>query len=204
VMEFHYIDDVLEEFTAAIEGRVVPREGFYGQVSRRFEICLQDLAETLLRFRDYRAQCMVPDIGDPFVRYLYSTYLSYVPQDRLAVAVQERRDERGRLYEVVKSPRFGQIFLSETRPGVTRGNHFHHTKAEKFCVISGEGVVRIRDVATGESKQFPVSGEEVEVIDIPPGCTHNLTNTGSDVMITMFWANEIFDPDNPDTYFEEV
>ena len=135
---------------------------------------------------------------------MYATYLSYVEYERLEYGLNIKSDERGNLAEFLKSDSFGQIFVSRTRPGVTRGHHYHHTKTEKFFVISGDGLITMRHVDSDEIKAFRVSGEDYHIIDIPPGYTHAIKNVGDSVMITIFWASEVFDPDNPDTFFMEV
>ena len=122
----------------------------------------------------------------------------------LARAVELRTDDRGWLFELIKSPQAGQIFVSRTRPGITRGNHYHDTKIEKFCVIQGEGVIRFRHVLDQRVVEYPVNDREIRVVDIPPGYTHSIENTGAADMITLFWANEIFDPQRPDTHPEPV
>ncbi|HLP31687.1 MAG TPA: hypothetical protein VK150_10015, partial [Geothrix sp.] len=141
-----------------------------------------------------------PDVGDELTRLLYSMYLSYLPTDRFAYALDTRRDPRGWLAEVLRGPAMGQIFVSVTRPGIARGNHWHHTKTEKFLVVSGEAVVRFRQLSGTEILEYPVSGAEPRVVDIPPGYTHSITNTGTTDVITLFWASEPFDPGRPDTY----
>ena len=113
-------------------------------------------------------------------------------------------DNRGWLFELIKSEQFGQIFVSTTHPGITRGNHGHDTKVEKFCVIQGQGVIRFRHVVTHEIVEYKVSGESIQIVDIPPGYTHSIENIGEVEMVTLFWANEIFNPEKPDTYYEEV
>ena len=106
--------------------------------------------------------------------------------------------------KLVKSPDFGQIFVSTTKPGVTRGNHYHDTKVEKFCLIRGRGVIRFRDIESAEIIEYSVNDREIQIVDIPPGLTHSIENTGSDEMIVLFWANEIFNPEHPDTYWDPV
>ena len=115
-----------------------------------------------------------------------------------------KSDARGSLAEFVKSPGFGQIFASRTRPGVTRGNHYHHVKTEKFLVLAGEGIIRLRQIESDEIHEYRVRGEDYRVVDIPPGYTHSITNVGTGEMITLFWSSEMFDPDRPDTYFLPV
>ncbi len=127
----------------------------------------------------------IPDFSVRFNQQLYATYLSYVPKERWEYGTTIRRDERGDLAELVKSEHFGQIFVSRTRPGVTRGNHYHHTKTEKFIVVSGEGLIRFRQIEGTEVIEFPVRGEDYRIVDIPPGYTHSITNTGTTEMITL-------------------
>jgi UDP-2-acetamido-2,6-beta-L-arabino-hexul-4-ose reductase len=115
-----------------------------------------------------------------------------------------KRDERGRLFELVKSKGLGQIFVSTTKPGKKRGNHYHHTKVEKFCVVQGRARISLRKIDGPERIDYLVDGEEVKIVDIPPGYTHSIENVGDSDCITIFWANEIFDPSKSDTYFLEV
>jgi UDP-2-acetamido-2,6-beta-L-arabino-hexul-4-ose reductase len=120
--------------------------------------------------------------------------------DDFAYDLQQKCDARGCLAEFIKSPFIGQVFISRTAPGVTRGNHYHHTKAEKFLVVEGEAVVRFRHIENGQVIDYPVSGKDFRVVDIPPGYTHSITNIGSGELVTLFWADEVFDPSRPDTY----
>ena len=146
----------------------------------------------------------MPDLSDPFTRKLYATFLSYYDTQAFAYSPKMNVDNRGWLFELIKSEQFGQIFVSTTHPGITRGNHGHNTKVEKFCVIQGRGIIRLRHVATNDLVEYKVSGEQIQIVDIPPGYTHSIENTGDTEMITLFWANEIFNPEKPDTYYEEV
>ena len=120
------------------------------------------------------------------------------------MALTVRSDDRGNLAEFVKSPQFGQIFVSRTLPGVTRGNHYHHTKTEKFLAVQGRGIVRLRHINGREIHEIVVDGEKYQPVDIPPGYVHSITNVGHEEMITLFWVSEMFDPDRSDTYFLEV
>ncbi len=146
----------------------------------------------------------MPDLSDPFTKKLYATFLSYYDTNAFAYSPKLNTDNRGWLFELIKSEQFGQIFVSQTHPGITRGNHGHNTKVEKFCVIQGRGVIRFRQVVTNEICEYPVSGEHIQIVDIPPGYTHSIENTGDTEMITLFWANEIFNPEKADTYYEPV
>lgn len=198
-----YIDTVIADFMQHL--KVDQEKGLYFvDSSVTFLISLQKLADTLQSFKDMRDTLVLPDYSDTLTKYLYTTYLSYLAEDDFSYKPLARVDDRGSLVELIKSNTFGQIFVSSTRPGITRGNHYHHTKVEKFCVVSGEGVIRFRHIEEDKVLIYPVSSKEIEIVDIPPGYTHNIENTGLDEMIVLFWANEIFNPDFPDTYYVEV
>jgi UDP-2-acetamido-2,6-beta-L-arabino-hexul-4-ose reductase len=169
-----------------------------------FSITLGELYDLLVSFREGREKSILPDLANPLTKYLYTTYVSFYDVQNLAYPVDLKTDDRGWLFELIKSPHAGQVFVSRTRPGITRGNHYHDTKIEKFCVIQGEGVIRFRHVLGDRIVEYPVNDREICVVDIPPGYTHSIENTGSADMITLFWANEIFDPQRPDTCFEKV
>lgn len=199
-MALVHVDDVVAEFLAARQGN--PHRGPEGEplVPRVFSITLGDLAERIQGFPGTRRSREVPGVGDDLTRLLYSMYLSYLPEDRFAYPLETRRDPRGWLAEVLRGRDLGQIFVSVTHPGIARGNHWHHTKTEKFLVVSGEAVVRFRRIAGTEVLEYPVSGSEPRVVDIPPGYTHSIVNTGATDLVTLFWASEPFDPGRPDTY----
>jgi UDP-2-acetamido-2,6-beta-L-arabino-hexul-4-ose reductase len=199
-MSLVHVDDVVAEFVAAYRG--APHRGPDGEptVPRVFTITLGDLAARISKFPSTRMTREVPEVGDELTRRLYSMYLSYLPEDQFAYALDTKRDPRGWLAEVLRSPALGQIFVSVTRPGIARGNHWHHTKTEKFLVVSGEAVVRFRQLAGTDVIEYPVTGAEPRVVDIPPGYTHSITNTGTTDLVTLFWASEPFDQGRPDTY----
>jgi len=198
-----YIDDVAAEFSAVACGEKEAGVPF-PEVEPVHEIKLGDLHDMIVGFRENRVNGLLPELGDPLVKAMYSTYLAFLGEDDFAYPVEMKRDERGWLFELVKSPHAGQIFVSRTKPGITRGQHYHDSKVEKFCVIQGRGMIRFRHVLGKEVIEYPVDDEEIKVVDIPPGLTHSIENTGEKEMITLFWANEIFDHSNPDTYFEKV
>lgn len=198
-----YIDDVVGELVALAGGCTDGGPG-YREVNPVHAITLGDLHDLIVSFRECREKSLLPDLGDALVKALYSTYLSFLEADDFARPIDLKTDERGWLFELVKSQAAGQIFVSKTRPGVTRGNHYHDTKVEKFCVIQGQGVIRFRNVLGTEVIEYPVDDLEIRVVDIPPGLTHSIENTGEAEMITLFWANEIFDASRPDTYFVPV
>ncbi len=205
VIELAYIDDVVDAFIAEMESPV-GRDSCFVEPDPipSYTLTLGDLADRLRSFRRMPETLNIPDFSVRFNQQLYATYLSYVPPERWEYGTEIRRDERGDLAELVKSKHFGQIFVSRTKPGVTRGNHYHHTKTEKFVVIAGEGLIRFRQIEGDQVLEFPVRGQEYRIVDIPPGYTHSITNTGTTEMITLFWASEVFDPNRPDTYFLPV
>ena len=195
-----HIDDVVKCILDTLAGESrVGSDGFF-HAEPQFHISLGDLARKLRDFHADRQTLIVPDLSDHFTRCLYSTYVSYLPADGFSHALERREDARGALAEILKSRSFGQIFISRTRPGVERGNHYHDTKVEKFAVLDGEAVIRFRDIRGDEMIEYPVSGQEFKVLDIPPGYTHSIENVGSTELIVLFWAYEPYDPGRPDTF----
>jgi len=172
----------------------------YRQVTPVYHITLGQLAKTIRAFRQMRQSLVVPDLSDAFTRKLYGTFVSYFDADNLGYALEQKCDARGALAEFIKSPHVGQIFISRTRPGITRGNHYHHTKAEKFMVIEGEAIIRLRHIRGGAVVEYRVRGEDFRVVDIPPGYTHSIENVGQGELITLFWSSEVLDPQRLDTY----
>ncbi|TAL17290.1 SDR family oxidoreductase [bacterium] len=202
-LELTYIDDVVVAFLAELEA--APRPGFrFAEELKSTRITLGELSGMIQGFKRHRETLLLPDYSREFVRALYATYLTYLEPSDYGYGLDIKADDRGSLAEFIKSPHFGQIFISRTRPGITRGNHYHHTKTEKFMVVEGSGIIRLRSVFGGEVLEFPVRGEEYKVVDIPPGYTHSIENTGSSEMVTLFWASEQFNPGNPDTFFAPV
>lgn len=199
-----YIDDVVRHFVSHLDGVHEASGPIYCEAGPIFEITLQELADRIQGFRQSRTSLRLPDLGDRLTKYLYTTYLSYLEPDDFAYDLVERTDERGKLVELLKSEHAGQIFVSSTHPGITRGNHFHHTKVEKFCVLKGEAEIRFRQIDADDVITYRVSGDRIQVVDIPPGYTHNIQNVGDEEMVVLFWANEVFDPQQPDTYAQTV
>jgi UDP-2-acetamido-2,6-beta-L-arabino-hexul-4-ose reductase len=191
VVELAHVDDVVARFLSHLEQPAAPGVA-RGTVSPVFTSSLGELADTIKTFRAMRDTLMVADAS--------GTYTSYIPPDALAYSLTQRTDARGTLAELLKSSRFGQIFVSRTHPGVTRGNHYHDLKVEKFCVLEGEAVIRFRSVLGDAVAEHRVSGTDFKVVDIPPGMTHSIENVGSVEMIVLFWASEILDPQRPDTH----
>ncbi|MEI7831971.1 MAG: NAD-dependent epimerase/dehydratase family protein [bacterium] len=202
-LELTYIDDVVSAFIAEVDASAAT--GFRFADALPFHaITLGMLADLIRGFRAHRQTLMLADYSDPFVRALYATYLSYLDTDDFGYGLDIKSDNRGSLAEFIKSPFIGQLFISRTNPGITRGNHYHQTKTEKFMVVQGEGVIRFRHINGTEVLEYPVRGEEYRVVDIPPGYTHHIENVGTGEMVTLFWSSSLFDPYTPDTYFEAV
>jgi len=202
-MELVYIDDVVAAFLRHLDNAPDPALQRYS-VERTFRITLGELADRIRRLHAIRETLTVPDLGDDLMKCLHATYLSFLPEDGFGYPVKLNTDNRGWLFELIKSEHLGQIFVSKTLPGVTRGNHYHDTKVEKFCVIEGQGVIRLRPIDSDRILEYPVDGRAIKVVDIPPGYTHSIENTGGGEMICLFWANQVFDPTKPDTYFDPV
>jgi UDP-2-acetamido-2,6-beta-L-arabino-hexul-4-ose reductase len=202
VIELVHVDDVAAEFAGLLEE--APAGIARREVRPVFTASLGDLAARISGFRDSRRTLEVADPSNPFTRRLLGTYTSYVPLEDLAYPLEQRSDSRGTLAELLKSPQFGQMFVSRTRPGVTRGNHYHDLKVEKFCVLEGEAVIRFRPVLGGDVVEHRVSGMDFKMVDIPPGTTHSIENVGAADVIVLFWASETFDRNRPDTHACEV
>lgn len=198
-----YIDDVVKEFINAMEGNPTMDKEF-GVVHVVHNVKLGKVAELIKSFRDSRQDLFIPNMSDSFTKKLYSTYLSYLPEDEFSYELKMNVDNRGSFTEFVKSPERGQVSVNVSKPGITKGNHWHHTKNEKFLVVSGEGLIKFRKIDSDEIIEYRVSGIKLEVVDIPTGYTHNIINVGDTDLVTVMWANETFDPENPDTYFLEV
>ncbi|MFC2141489.1 NAD-dependent epimerase/dehydratase family protein [Acidobacteriota bacterium] len=197
-IELVYIDNVISAFFNCLDR--TPHGYEYRDVSPSFVITLGDLARHIEMFRESRHSLLLPDFSDLFIKRLYATYISYLEENDFAYQLTIREDARGELAEFLKQAHFGQIFISRTKPGITRGNHFHHTKVEKFLVVDGDAVVRFRRIDGTDIIEYRVSGKDFKVVDIPPGYTHSIENVGRGELITLFWAGEVFDPKDPDTY----
>ncbi len=199
-----YIDDVVQSFIAAMNGGIDTGDGILS-VEPSYTKTLGEITDLIYEFHREPQSLLVPDQRDGFTKKLYSTYLSYLPDDKFSYPLNMHCDERGSFTEALHSDERGQVSVNISKPGITKGQHWHHTKHEKFLVVSGQGVIRFRPM-TGKDRiiEYKVSGEKLEVVRIPPGYTHNIENTGTGDMVTLMWANEIFDPASPDTFFEKV
>lgn len=204
VMKLVYIDDVITELIHALEGKANLCEGGFCAVPNDHTIELGEIANMIISFHMSRRLHTVPDMSDSFTRKLYATYLSYLPEDQFSYPLTMNIDTRGSFTEIIRTQERGQFSVNISKPGITKGNHWHHTKNEKFLVVSGRGVIRFRKVGEERVLEYFVSGERLEVVDIPTGYTHNIENLGDTDMVAFMWASECFDPDKPDTYFLEV
>lgn len=203
ILNLVYIDDVVTELIDALQGQET-KVGDYCQVPTVHFTSLGDIVDLLYSFKQSRTELCIPNMSDPFTKKLYSTYLSYLPQDQFSYRLTMNVDERGSFTEFIRTPDRGQVSVNVSKPGITKGNHWHHTKNEKFLVVSGSGVIRFRRVDSDDVIEYFVSGDKLEVVDIPAGYTHNIENLGDTDMVTIMWANEPFDPNKPDTYLLEV
>lgn len=202
-LNFVYIDDILEEFIGALDDKVNKLDSFCF-VPVTHNIKLGELAETIKYFKESRSNLSVPNMENSLVKKLYSTYLSFLPENEFAYPLKMNVDSRGSFTEFLRTGDRGQVSINISKPGITKGNHWHHTKNEKFLVVSGEGLIRFRKINSDEIIEYRVSGEKLEVVDIPTGYTHSIINIGNTDMVTVMWANEAFNPEKPDTYFLEV
>lgn len=196
-----YVDDVIERFIQLMDGADVQLdvEGF-ATVSPQYTTTVGELADQIETFRESRNTLMTERVGTGLVRALYSTYVSYLPPDSFAYTVSQHGDSRGVFVEMLKTPDCGQFSFFTAHPGITRGGHYHHTKTEKFLVIKGQARFKFRHMQTGEVHELVTSGEKAEIVETVPGWTHDITNIGTDEMVVMLWANEVFDRAKPDTY----
>ena len=167
-------------------------------------IKLGELADLIKSFKESRTNLSIPNMEDALTKKLYSTYLSFLPEDQFSYDLKMNCDHRGSFTEFIRTPERGQVSVNVSKPGITKGNHWHHTKNEKFLVVSGEGLIRFRKIDSDEIIEYRVSGEKLQVVDIPTGYTHSIVNVGETDLVTVMWANECFDPEKPDTYFLEV
>lgn len=203
VMNLVYIDDVVNEFINALEGKET-KNGDYCCVPVVHTVKLGEIAEMIKGLKKSRENLDVPDQGDEFSKKLYATYLSYLPKNDFSYPLNMHVDQRGSFTEFLKTKNYGQVSVNVAKPGIVKGNHYHHTKNEKFLVVSGKASIKFRKPNEEEIIEYIVSEDKLEVVDIPTGYTHSIENIGETDLVTVMWANESFDPDKPDTYFLEV
>ena len=200
-----YIDDVIEEFFRALQGRPT-RSGTQCVVPVTHTVTLQELAELLRQFHAYPQTLQMPWMPDgSLTKKLYATYLTYLPREKTSFSMNMHCDARGSFTELVRTGGCGQFSVNISRPGITKGQHWHQTKWELFMVVSGHGLIQQRKIGCTEVLEYEVSGDRLEAVYMIPGYTHNIKNlSDSDPMVTLMWANESFDPARPDTFYEEV
>ncbi|MFH1879179.1 MAG: NAD-dependent epimerase/dehydratase family protein [Bacillota bacterium] len=197
-----YIDDVIAEFLRALDGHPTCDEAGFCVAGPEYEVALRRVASLLRGFSLVRTTLDLPDQSNPFVRKLFSTYQSFLPPDQLAYTPKTYTDGRGGFTELLHMNSYGQVSVNVTKPHVSKGSHWHHSKHEKFIVVSGRGVIRFRDPFGDQVYSYKVSGKTITVIDVPPGYVHTIENVGSADLVTLMWASEVFDPARADTYHQ--
>ncbi len=204
IITIAYIDDVIDQFISHINHPQASSEIL--EIQKTFELSLQELSSRIDELHKTRKTLTIPNLNDLLNKYLYATYTSYLPEDQFSYQLKKNVDQRGWLAEFIKSESFGQIFISKTQPGITRGDHWHATKIEKFLVVQGHGEIKFRDKNDEKNTviTYQVNGNDMQVVDIPVGYVHSISNVGKTELITLFWASEILDKDNPDTFYEKV
>ena len=216
-LELLYIDDLVEEMLDALEGKphrcdyqdltpIYGESGRYCCAMTTHKVTLGHIVELLSAFRDQPATLVMPEIPEgSFAKKLYATYLSYLPKEKVAFPLKMNVDDRGSFTELLRTKNCGQFSVNISKPGITKGQHWHHTKWEFFIVVSGRGLIQMRKIETDEVLEFYVSGDRIEAVHMLPGYTHNIINlSDTEDLVTVMWANEAFDPGKPDTYFERV
>ena len=201
-LELAYIDDVVSEFIKCLDNKET-KKGNFCIIPTTKVISLGSLAKLIKSFKNSRFNLEIPMVNNAFAKKLYSTYLSYLPENGFAYNLKMNKDNRGSFTECFKTKQ-GQVSVNVCKPGITKGNHYHNTKVEKFLVVKGKGIFEFRKVGTDEVISYNLSSKSLKVLDIPPGYTHNFTNTGKSDLIVLIWCNEKFNKRKPDTYFEKV
>ncbi|MBH1939422.1 capsular polysaccharide biosynthesis protein CapF [Mobilitalea sibirica] len=203
VLKLVYIDDLVEELVRALHGEA-NKKGDLCEVPKVYQISLSEITDLIYSFERSRRELSIPDMSNSLTKKLYSTFLSYLPEKELSIPLKTNADHRGSFTEFIKTKERGQISVNIIKPGYIKGNHWHHTKCEKFLVVKGTGVIRLRKIGTETIIKYFVNGDVLEVVDIPVGFVHNIINLGETDLVILMWANECFDPDKPDTYYMEV
>ena len=205
MMTLVYIDDVVDELINALKGSET-KDGEYCRVPVEHKITLGGITDLLYEFKNSRDTKLIPDMTEgSFSKKLYSTYLSYLEPDNFAYKLKMNCDDRGSFTEILRSVNAGQFSVNISKPGITKGQHWHHTKNEKFVVVKGHGLIQLRKIGSEEIVNYEVNGDEITVVDMIPGYTHNIINlSDTEDLVTFMWCNECFNPEKPDTFFEEV
>ena len=204
-LELIYIDDIIYEFIRVLRGsKPDEKQDNYCYINPRYKVTLDYITKKLYEFKDSMNSIYVPNTGNDFIKKLYATYVSYVDTDKTFVKAVKNVDERGAFIELMRTYECGQFSVSFSKPGVVRGNHYHHTKMERFIVIKGKAKISFSSVINNDKYSFIVDDSEIKIVTIPVGYTHNIENIGDDEMILAIWCNELFDKEHPDTYFKRV
>ena len=216
-LELLYIDDLVTEMLDALEGRehhctfdgvntVLDVKGNYCAVPTTHHVTLGEIASLLESFKQQPQTLLLPEAAEgSFAKKLYATYLSYLPEEKTAFPLKMNIDDRGSFTELLKTAKCGQVSVNISKPGITKGQHWHNTKWEFFIVVAGHGLIEERKIGTDEVRRFEVSGDKIEAVHMLPGYTHNIVNLSeTENLVTVMWANEAFDPSHPDTFFEKV
>lgn len=205
VLNLVYIDDLVDEMIAALKGEEHRKEQFC-EVPIVHSVALGEIVEMLYKFKEQPQSLIVPEIpNNSFIKKLYSTFLSYFPKEKVAFPLKMNIDDRGSFTELLKSKNVGQVSINISKPGITKGQHWHNSKWEFFIVVAGHGLIQERKIGTDEVIEFEVSGDKIEAVHMLPGYTHNIINLSqTENLVTVMWANESFDPNKPDTFFEVV
>ena len=204
-LELIYIDDICETFMELLDGvdksEVIDNIHY---IIPRYKKTLGEITKKMYEFKENMNSIYVPNTGDEFVKKLFATYISYLPLEKLSFSAKKNVDERGSFTELVRTLDSGQFSISFSKPGIVRGNHYHHTKMERFIVVKGKAKISFRSIISDDYIEFEVDDKEIKIITIPVGYTHNIENIGDDEMILILWCNELFNQNHPDTYFKEV
>lgn len=199
ILRLVYVDDLVDAFKTDILDSNFAEQGLDGIVPEN-EISIRELVELLERFASNRSTLSIEKVGEGLVRALYATYISYLEPAKFHYDLTKHSDKRGDFVEFLRTEDSGQVSYFTARPGITRGGHYHHTKSEKFLVVQGKAEFRFRNILTNEVYSLEISGSENKVVETVPGWGHDITNVGSEMLLVILWANEVFDPDKPDTY----
>lgn len=205
VLNLVYIDDLVDEMIAALKGEEHRKEKFC-EVPIVHSVALGEIVEMLYKFKEQPQSLIVPEIpNNSFIKKLYSTFLSYFPKEKVAFPLKMNIDDRGSFTELLKSKNVGQVSINISKPGITKGQHWHNSKWEFFIVVAGHGLIQERKIGTDEVVEFEVTGDKIEAVHMLPGYTHNIINLSeTENLVTVMWANEEFDANKPDTFFEVV
>lgn len=200
-LDLIYIDRVIEQFISSLD---VQKSSGLQKIDHIYNVTVGELAELLKMIHQADTNQTIPQQSTPLIKDLYSTYISLKPMNQLKKMLESKEDDRGSFTEILKTLESGQFSVNITKPGIVKGNHYHHHKHEKFLVVSGQALIQLRNLSTNEKLDITVDAEKKELIDIPPGVVHSIKNVGEQDLVTLMWANELFDVDNPDTIYKQV